>query len=336
MKYRNRKNHNNYSWQVIAESASSGTLSKYVIYGNFIDEPVFAGVTGSYYYYLHDHLYNTAALVNYNTGNVLERYEYNAYGKVNIYDANFTPRSATNYNNNILFTGRETDFIHSDQLKLQYNRNRYYCSRLGRWMTQDPLGIVPNGQFTNNFQVTEQFTDGLNIYNYAKSNSIKYSDLQGLGCKISYRCYKVSSTPGYGGCKKRCTYRCFEIPESRIPIPGGAYGCDDVPTLDINGPVEIKWSTSLCCWITRGRKGRKAGECQDTYIHHRYYNIEEDLPGRDCSRSDCRSGCVKTYKAAKLACNLLKCPQAKRACKAIAITAKAACQIGCDTWCRRE
>jgi meiotically up-regulated gene 157 (Mug157) protein len=42
------------------------------------------------YYYAHDHLYSTAALTD-SAGDVIERYEYDAYGNVHIMDGNYIP-----------------------------------------------------------------------------------------------------------------------------------------------------------------------------------------------------------------------------------------------------
>ena len=103
------------------------------------------------YYYAHNHLYSCVALLD-DAGAVVERYEYNAYGKPTIYNADFTQtRTTSQYSNNILFTGREVDFLDSGSLTLQYNRNRYYDYDTGRWLTYDPLGYV----------------DCLNLYEYA-------------------------------------------------------------------------------------------------------------------------------------------------------------------------
>jgi len=52
------------------------------MYGNYIDEPLervhpMGYITG---YYVHDHLYSTAAFLN-SAGTVWQRYEYDAYGR---------------------------------------------------------------------------------------------------------------------------------------------------------------------------------------------------------------------------------------------------------------
>jgi len=69
-----------------------------------------------------------------------------------------------------LFTGRRLDILDGGSLKIQYNRNRYYDPYSGRWLTHDPLGITPNPQPPNIFDITSQYKDGLSLYQYVKSN----------------------------------------------------------------------------------------------------------------------------------------------------------------------
>ena len=130
------------------------------------------------YYYIQDHLYSPAALVDTSTGSVLERYEYDAYGDPTIWAASFTTtRSSSAYGNNYLFTGRRLDLLDTGNLKLQYNRNRHYDHHMGRWLTQDPLGATPNAQTPNRFEVIGQYGNGLNLYQYVGSNPGNYFDL---------------------------------------------------------------------------------------------------------------------------------------------------------------
>jgi len=135
------------------------------MYGNYIDEPIMT-YSGGIYFYVQDHLYSTAALVD-ASGNVAERYEYDAYGQVHILDANFADDAdgASDCNNPYMFTGRRVDFLDGGKLTLQINRHRYYDYYSGRWLTEDPLGYV----------------DGMNLYEYVKSNPLILTDPIG-GC----------------------------------------------------------------------------------------------------------------------------------------------------------
>ena len=148
--------------QVLTAFDDSATLKEWNVFGNYIDELLLAW-NG---YCIGDNLYSIAALVN-ASGTVLERYEYGAYGQPTVYNADYSSsydQSQLANPQEYLFTGRRVDFLDSGNLKLQYNRNRYYSYNLRRWLTQDPLGITPNPQSPNYFQPIFQYSDGLNIY----------------------------------------------------------------------------------------------------------------------------------------------------------------------------
>ncbi|MBL7107587.1 MAG: hypothetical protein ISS77_08295 [Phycisphaerae bacterium] len=136
----------NNNWQVVTEANSVGDTARYFVYGNFIDELLMMHDCSADedYYACQDHLYSNVALVGQN-GTVVERYEYDAYGKPTIYNADFTQTySDSQYGNCYMFTGRRLDTLDNSGLKLQYNRNRYYNSEMGRWLTRDPIGY-PDG-----------------------------------------------------------------------------------------------------------------------------------------------------------------------------------------------
>ncbi|MGB2808883.1 MAG: RHS repeat-associated core domain-containing protein [Sedimentisphaerales bacterium] len=137
-------------------------MVKILVYSNYIDEVLFRPL---YIYYVHDHLYSPVALVL-QTGTVLERYEYDAYGNCHVLEPNFAPDSdgQSDYANPYLFTGRRVDILDSGSLKIQYNRNRYYDYYTGRWLTQDPSNYV----------------DSMNLYEYCASNPFVGADPWGL------------------------------------------------------------------------------------------------------------------------------------------------------------
>ena len=129
-------------------------------------------------FYIHDHLYSPAALTDC-SGNVLERYEYDAYGNPTIWQGDFI-REKNNTSNPYLFTGRRVDCLDSGSLKIQYNRNRYYDYHTGRWFTHDPLGITPNCRKPNEFRPLGQYKDTLNLYEMMNSNPVLGNDPWGL------------------------------------------------------------------------------------------------------------------------------------------------------------
>jgi len=82
---------NFFEWQVLAEYDGAGELQHYFIYGNYIDEPLVMSDGADDYYYVQDHLYSTVALIGYvdSAWVVVERYEYDAYGKMTRLDPDF-------------------------------------------------------------------------------------------------------------------------------------------------------------------------------------------------------------------------------------------------------
>ncbi|MGB2807521.1 MAG: RHS repeat-associated core domain-containing protein [Sedimentisphaerales bacterium] len=173
----------NNNWQVLCEYDGAGSYKKLFVYGNYIDEVLYTQGTSppSRRYYVHDHLYSPVALV-YATGTVLERYEYDAYGNCYVLEPNFAPDSdgQSNSGNPYLFTGRRVDILDSGSLKIQYNRNRYYDYYSGRWLTHDPLGMLPNSKALNYFKPVIQYSQGMNLYEYVSSTPIIGIDPWGL------------------------------------------------------------------------------------------------------------------------------------------------------------
>jgi RHS repeat-associated protein len=100
------------------------------------------GITGSgldeRLYYLTDANMNVTALLD-TGGDAVERYVYDPYGKVTIYDATWTStRSSSSYENAILFCGYRRD----SETGLYDVRNRTYHPTPGRWLQRDPLGYI--------------------------------------------------------------------------------------------------------------------------------------------------------------------------------------------------
>jgi RHS repeat-associated protein len=165
------------------------------------------------YYPLQDLLYRTTALAD-AAGNVAEAYDTDAYGRTLIFNA--TGTDATWFTDDdtttdeptceFIFTGRRYD----PETQLYFYRARYYNQALGRFISRDPNGtrnapIVPpvghTGQdvgrdsFVNNplflqqderkfslysKTLSRQYSDGMNLYQYVRSNPPARTDWSGL------------------------------------------------------------------------------------------------------------------------------------------------------------
>jgi RHS repeat-associated protein len=174
----------NASWQVLEERFTAGQASadtvatvakyQYVWDLRYIDAPVLrdedTDADGSCIdsggserlYYTTDANMNVTALVN-TSGTVVERYVYDPYGKVTIYDPNWdaTKSWGDSKKNEILYCGYRYD----PETGHYHVRNRYYHPTLGRWLQRDKEGYV----------------DGMSLYEYVRSSPVGYVDWQGLG-----------------------------------------------------------------------------------------------------------------------------------------------------------
>jgi RHS repeat-associated protein len=184
-------------WQLIEVRKDGKTdadvLKQYVWGLRYIDAPILrdretdAGSDGldERLYYTQDGNFNVTALVN-PAGQVVERYSYDAYGRVTVrngaenvdadtvndpateWDAD--PDNASDVDNRILYCGYRFD----SETGLYHVRHRYLHPTLGRWTSQDPAGYV----------------DGLSLYEYCRSSVVHWVDPFGL---------EVFSTDGDGG-----------------------------------------------------------------------------------------------------------------------------------------
>jgi RHS repeat-associated protein len=89
---------------------------------------------GPLLYSLADSNWNVIAICD-ATGNVQERYTYDAFGKLNVFDSDFTAKAGTDFNWNRVFTGQVIDI----ETGLMLYRNRYYHTELGRFVNRDPI-----------------------------------------------------------------------------------------------------------------------------------------------------------------------------------------------------
>ncbi|WP_182871415.1 RHS repeat domain-containing protein, partial [Rhodopirellula sp. JC639] len=85
--------------------------------------------------YVRTQQYSINALTD-SSGAIKERYAYDAYGNLSIFDASGTARTSTAEGNRYTYTGREYD----DVLDLYHYRARMYDPIAGRFCSRDPIG----------------------------------------------------------------------------------------------------------------------------------------------------------------------------------------------------
>lgn len=181
----------NENWQILEERKEiSGTeyanpLNQYVWHPYYIDALAVrwydSDVTTSggvvQYYALQDANFNVTAVTD-SAGAVQERYAYAPYGEVTFLNPDFTAKSTSTIGNTHLYTGRERD----PETGLQLNRERYYASHLGRWLTRDPI----------------DYGGGANLYEYTDSRPILHLDPYGRNpVAVRCVCYAGAAAIGY-------------------------------------------------------------------------------------------------------------------------------------------
>ena len=128
--------------EYVGASPTVASPDQRYVYGSYVDEPIlkagkFAGGSTGVVYYSRNAQYSVGALTD-SGGNVVERYAYDAYGKMTIFDGSSTVITASAYNNPYTYTARRTDA----ESGLMYFRARMYDAKLGRFISRDPLGFV--------------------------------------------------------------------------------------------------------------------------------------------------------------------------------------------------
>jgi len=144
-------------WRCIEEQSSDDTTT--YVYGTWIDDILnWQNNSGELFY--HKNALGSVIALSDENGDVVERYEYDAYGKPIIYDADFDTLAASAVDNVLMFTGRRWDA----ESGIYYYRYRYMHPELGRFLSRDPLGYV----------------DGMNMIGYVGGNWVNWVDPLGL------------------------------------------------------------------------------------------------------------------------------------------------------------
>ncbi len=129
-----------------------------VIFGSYVDELLAilpaTGLVGDRKFVHSNHLYSVAALTD-NSGAVIERYRYDAYGQRTVLAADgVTTRSGSSYGNQYGFTGRYLD----KETGLWYFRARYYSGSLGGFVSRDDWHYIRSNILASGY------SSGLGLY----------------------------------------------------------------------------------------------------------------------------------------------------------------------------
>ena len=151
---------------------------------------------GNPIYYAQDHegsvthLLNGCTAPSSQTGNVLEKYAYDAFGVATFMDSNGNNLNppATAFNNRFLFTGREYAATYRGTYISTFSfyeyRARAYNPNLGRFMSEDPKGFVRRiglGTSPADWSLVSHPDEGeFNLFRYCGNDPIDFTDPMGL------------------------------------------------------------------------------------------------------------------------------------------------------------
>ncbi len=209
-------------WRVLTETDENEAVQREYVYGNYLDEVLIKVEDNEDIYYAHDHLFSVVALID-DEGDVIERYEYDAYGHCTFLAADFSQlaNQQSAYDNTRLFTGKPLDILDNGNNRKQYNNNRVYDPPTGRWLQREPLGVrdgiclvnfrvTGSPLFHRQFCVNKQYKDSMNLHEYSLSNPIIFVDPSGevVVIVVSTTIYAKAAYHGILAC-----YCCWELKE---------------------------------------------------------------------------------------------------------------------------
>jgi len=160
----------NENWQCVEETATEGGSAEkqYVWHPYYIDAlAVSYDDTGDKHFFGHDPNFNITVAFD-DTGSVVERYRYSAYGEATILDEDYSLEGEggdsspdddelSDIDNEFLYTGRRLDPLTG----LYQYRYRCYHAPLGRFVNRDPIGYAGGS---------------MNLYEYVRGNPIGFVD----------------------------------------------------------------------------------------------------------------------------------------------------------------
>ncbi|MCS4279184.1 RHS repeat-associated core domain-containing protein [Stenotrophomonas rhizophila] len=187
-----------------AVQESVGATKNPVFTGPGIDQRFARNSSGVRSYFLSDHLGSTRALVD-ETGKLLVEYDYDAYGGLQSDEGG--------HDNPYQFTGRE-----QDASGLYYYRARYYHTGMGRFISEDPIGL--NG--------------GANPYAYVNGNPVSLADPLGLEGIGPWNNGEMNNVTGYvpaSDCEREAV---ADLLIDMVPVTAMASLAMDTVGIDIN------------------------------------------------------------------------------------------------------
>jgi len=145
---------------ILLEYDGTDTLTARYSHGQRIDQPLAVERSGQSFFYHADHQGSVRKITD-SVGTVINSYDYDSFGRIEA--------SVEGIANPFTYTGREFDA----ESNLYYYRARYYDPQIGRFLSEDPIGLSAGDA---------------NLYSYVLNNPVNLVDPNGklaLVCTIA-------------------------------------------------------------------------------------------------------------------------------------------------------
>jgi RHS repeat-associated protein len=282
--------------QILAEftdGASPMQPEAVTVYGDYVDEPIWRRDGSEAQYYHRNQQFSIVAVTD-DSGNVIERYSYDLYGKTTFSSPAGVANAASTIGNSYTFTGRRVD----GESGLLDFRSRVYSADLGRFLQRDHLGFV----------------DGMNLYHpyFAPRLVDPYGGkaIEPPGSRSARWFICKCGAPngdgrqsrlmanGFGNarvrCKERCGGDCDEVFIRKFWSPGA---CCEQRKEKMKGEAgaEVVCNEGkpvICVYVTaadRGIKGEVGNAIDDCQLLHEKYHYRRHVARCD-PRYACNSG----------------------------------------------
>ncbi len=144
--------------QLEARNAGDNTLVNRQIMAAPFTQAALVNANGTFYYHLNPQ--RSVDAISSSSGQVVETYSYDPFGRQTIRNSSGNPVSASAIGNRFGFTGQE----YNNSTGYNHFLFRQYAPQTGSFSQPDPLGCA----------------DGMNMYRYVYNNPVNYVDLYGL------------------------------------------------------------------------------------------------------------------------------------------------------------
>lgn len=254
-------------WQIIEErTGASTTAERQFVWGlRYLDDLLLRDRGTERLYVFHDY-FSTTAVVN-KSGQIQERYGYDAFGASRVMTPTFGNRTSSSFD----WETRYGAYCWDSETSFYYVRNRYLQPRLGRWMSRDLAETLDVNLYSYVGNNPVNHIDALGLYTgpedssaitfdpkfleCAKANAVTKAEIQEIA-KCAFKCQSKKTQKERTECMKDCLKDAlwgklkdilccvtFNFPDG---FPPGTNPCD--VSKDPKHKDSLYWCVQCCEW----------------------------------------------------------------------------------------